>query len=103
MFGKVRAEMVGGFPWQSVRVARGSAADMAEAINEEPGARADIVPTMELLIRKAQAGKAGDKSADIISQPSFGFCAWLSQWTALREELHGKSPGMQRQPKTRAL
>lgn len=100
-FGEVRARLVGGFPWQSVRVARGAAADMAEAINDEPGARADVVPTMELLLRKAQEGKAGDRSVDIIKQPSFGFGAWLSQWTALREELHGKTP--RRAPRTAAL
>ena len=92
LFSQVRAAAVGGLPWQSVRVAGGAASDMAAAINEDPGARADVAPTMELLFKLAKAGKAGDKSAEIVKSGSFAFGAWLAKWTELREQLHAKGP-----------
>ena len=92
LFSQVRSGAVGGLPWQSVRVAGGAASDMAGAINEDPAARADVVPTMELLFRLAVAGKAGDRSGDIVKSGSFAFGAWLAKWTELREMLHAKLP-----------
>lgn len=92
MFSQVRAGAVGGLPWQSVRVAGGTASDMAAAINEDPAARADVVPSMELLFKLAKAGKAGDRSNTIVTSGSFAFGAWCSKWTELRELLHAKLP-----------
>lgn len=93
LFGVVRVRVLGGgIEWTaSPRVTRGAAVDMAEEINAV-AARADVEPTMELLLRKAQRGRAGDKSAEIVKSPSFAFGAWMSQWTELREELRGKAP-----------
>lgn len=92
LFSQVRAKAVDGLPWQSVRVAGGAASDMAAAINDDPGARADVEPTMALLFKLAKDGKAGDQSKRILESGSFAFGAWLSQWTELRERLHGKGP-----------
>jgi len=93
VFGQVRAKKTGsGLPWQSVRAEGGASSSMAELLNDDPTARADVIPTMELLFDRAKAGKAGNRSADIIREPSFAFGAWLSQWTSLREELHGLTP-----------
>jgi len=90
-FSAIRAKQVGGIEWHSVRVAGGTAADMADLINRT-GARADVEPTIALLFERAKAGKAGDKSAEIVRSGSFAFGAWCSQWTELREELHRKTP-----------
>lgn len=79
-------------PWQSVRVEGGAASTMADTLNEIPDSSADVIPTMELLFDRAKTGKAGNRSADILREPSFAFGAWLSQWTSLREELHGLAP-----------
>lgn len=79
-------------PWQNVKVAGGVATTMAEAINAEPGARADVEPSIALLFAWAKAGKAGNQSAEILRSPSFAFGAWMSKWTELREELHGRAP-----------
>jgi hypothetical protein len=92
LFAEVRSRLVGGLPWQVPRVAEGKDASMAEIVNGDPDAPADVVPTMELLFKLAKGGKAGAKSADIMRDGSFAFGAWCSQWTALRERLHGKSP-----------
>lgn len=93
VFGQVRCKKIGGgLPWQSVRVVGGAASSMADAVNENPEMRDDVIPTMELLFDRAKSGKAGKRSADILREPSFAFGAWCSQWTALREELHGLTP-----------
>lgn len=91
-FGRVRAREVGGLEWQAVKVVDGSATSMAEMINSDPTLAADVVPTMTLLFRKAKAGEAGKRSAEIVRSPSFAFGAWCDQWTSLREEIHGKAP-----------
>jgi hypothetical protein len=88
----VRSRHVNGFPWQSVRVAGGTASTMSDAINADPPAREDIVATMELLFSKAKSGALGPKSGEILRDGSFAFGAWCSRWTQLREELHGLSP-----------
>lgn len=92
LFGEIRSRVVGGLTWQSVKVGSGAATSMAEMLNSDPMLRADIKPTIELLFRKAAAGEAGPRSADIVKHPSFAFGAWCDQWTALREELHGLAP-----------
>lgn len=92
IFAEVRMQMVGGFPWQTPRVAEGKDASMAELINGDQESRADVVPSIELLFRLAKDGKAGDRSREIIKDGSFAFGAWCSQWTALRERLHGLTP-----------
>lgn len=93
LFGRVRSRMVGGFDWQGVRVSGGKSTDMAEMINSDPSAAADVEPTMVLLFKNAQAGKYS-RSAEMIENPSFAFGAWVANWTALREQLHGKQPAI---------
>lgn len=92
VFGEIRARDVGGLDWQGVRVANGKESSMADLINADPTARADVIPTIELLFRSAKEGRRGPQSARILSTPSFGFGAWVSDWTPLREEIHGKAP-----------
>lgn len=92
LFGSIRARDLGGLQWQSVKTAGGSATTMAEAINTDPSLREDVAPTMALLFKRARTGAAGARSADIVREASFAFGAWLSQWTSLREELHGLTP-----------
>ena len=96
LFARIRSEALGGIPWQSVRVVGGTATDMAEAINADPAARADVEPTIRLLFKLAKDGKAGDKSAEIVRSGSFAFGAWCSKWTELREALHRKTPTAER-------
>lgn len=94
VFGLVRERAIpGSLGWQVPAVADGKDAAMAEIVNDGgPSARADVVPTMELLFRLANDGKAGDRSADIREDGSFAFGTWCSKWTSLRERLHRKGP-----------
>jgi 5-methylcytosine-specific restriction endonuclease McrA len=92
LFGEIRSRDYGGLPWQSVRVTGGAASTMAELLNEDPSLRGDVAPTISLLFKRAKGGKAGQRSADILREPSFAFGAWCSQWTSLREEVHGVAP-----------
>lgn len=93
VFAEVRAkEIPGTLPWQTPVVRDGKEANMAEMINGDPSARADVVPTMELLFRGALAGGCGPKSTLILEKPAFAFATWCSDWTALREKLHGRTP-----------
>lgn len=92
VFGAIRSRDVGGLEWQSVRVVGGAASTMADAINADPSLRSDVAPTIALLFKRAKSGAAGARSADILREPSFAFGAWLSQWTALLEEVRGLTP-----------
>lgn len=79
-------------PWQSPRMLTGKDSDIADQINSDPGARDDVAATMTLLFRSAKDGKRGKNSKQIVSNPTFAFACWLSDWTALREELRGVKP-----------
>jgi hypothetical protein len=104
LFGRVRRRVTGkGLDWQSVSVANGKGTSMAELVNATQGAVADVEPSMELIFRWAQAGKAGRSSDQILRDPSFAFGAWCSQWTALREELHGVAPALPEAPPEKRL
>lgn len=92
LFGAVRSREVGGFEWQGVRDATGKSATMAEAINADPTAREDVIPSMVLLFAKGNRGEHGSASDTVLKDPAFAFGAWCSKWTSLREELHGVSP-----------
>jgi hypothetical protein len=90
LFAKVRSRIVeGAMEWQTPPVKDGRAADMADLINADPSAAADVEPTMELFLRTASEGKRGGQSKLMTEKPAFGFAAWCSDWTALREELRG--------------
>jgi hypothetical protein len=91
IFADVRSRFVGGFTWQTPAVAGGKDATMAEIINADPAARADVVPTIELLFKLAKEGKAGDKSQEILDDGSFAFGTWCSKWASLRGRVHGKT------------
>ncbi len=73
---------------------------MADANNAEPGARADVVPTIELLFRLAMDGRAGPQSEQIVKDPTFAFGVWIARWTALREEIRGAAPAGKPPPHT---
>lgn len=89
IFGVIRCEHVGGLTWQTPNVAGGKDSAMAEVINADTMARADIAPTMNLLFKLAKDGKAGARSDLIVRDGSFAFGAWCAQWTSLREQVHG--------------
>lgn len=82
----------GTLDWQTPVVRDGKETSMAELIQATPGARDDVAPTMDLFLRTARDGKRGEKSKMILEKPNFGFACWMSEWTALREELHGSKP-----------
>jgi hypothetical protein len=93
LFGLVRSRALpSSMPWATPAVAGGKDSTMAALIEDDPTARPDVVPSMELLFKLAKDGKAGDKSAEIVNDGSFAFGSWCSKWTALRERLHGKAP-----------
>jgi hypothetical protein len=96
VFGRVRSQaMPSALPWQTPAMRDGKDSAMAEVINGDPTARADVIPTMQLLYAKASEGKCGKNSPMILQKPAFAFACWISDWTALREELHGRTPGAQ--------
>lgn len=100
LFAAIREQQVPGtLAWQTPAVRDGKETSMAEMIEATPSARADVAPSMELLFRKAKDGKCGKNSKLVLEKPAFGFACWISDWTSLREEIHGKVPGTQ--PKTR--
>lgn len=87
-FARIRArEVPEKMDWQTPPLRDGKAADMADLINADPPGRADVIPTLELFIRTARDGKRGPQSVLMIEKPAFGFAAWCTDWTALREEL----------------
>ncbi len=92
-FGVVRSQIfTHALPWSAPRGSTGKADTLAATFDDHPEAEADVVPTMRLLLEHARDGASGPESAKIAKDPTFGFGAWLAQFTALREELHGMSP-----------
>jgi hypothetical protein len=90
-------EVPGTLSWQTPVSRDGKDSGMAEMLNADPSTLADVIPTMELLFRTAKEGKRGKNSQLILDKPAFGFACWMSDWTALREELRGAAST----PKTR--
>jgi hypothetical protein len=88
LFARVRAGIVeGALDWQTPPARDGRAAEMADLINADPTALADVEPTMELFLRTANEGKRGPQSKLMAEKPAFGFAAWCTDWTPLREDL----------------
>lgn len=79
-------------PWTVPRGSSAKADTLVAMFDDHPDAEADVAPTMRLLLEKARDGAAGTESAKVAKDPTFGFGAWVAQFTALREELHGMSP-----------
>jgi len=92
LFAAIRErEVPGTLPWQTPIVRDGKDTSMAEMINADPTARADVATTMTLLLKSAEAGQRGNSSKLITGKPAFGFACWISDWTSLREELRGSA------------
>ena len=90
-FGFVRGrEWPNAFPWTIPRSSPEKAAGIVTDANDDPDVRDDLVPTMVLLFAKAKAGKLGAKNID---DATVAFGWWVSKFTALREELHGRNSG----------
>lgn len=92
MFGIVRArEVTGAIPWHVPKDRTNKADAIADAIADDPAARADVIPSMVLFFQRAKAGEIG-QGGKAVSDPSYGFACWVSAFTALREALSGKGP-----------
>lgn len=90
VFGLVRGrDFPGAFGWTVPKSSPDKAEGIVTDANADPSVRADIVPTMALLFTKAKAGKLA-AGADI-TDPTVAFGWWVSKFTKLREELHGRN------------
>jgi len=90
-WGVVRSESLKTMPWVGPRDTSGRSQDLADALNENPEAIPDVLPTMRLLLRLGADGKH-PKARDVLQSPTYGFAVWCSSFTALCEQLHGKAP-----------
>jgi uncharacterized protein YdaU (DUF1376 family) len=87
-YGEERAEAVeGALPWKTPRSTDGKAEEFAASLSPEEVA--DVRPTMKLHFAELKAGKG---KAGALENPTFGFGCWRSDFTKLRERLHGKTP-----------
>jgi hypothetical protein len=93
-FGRVRAMDTGGLPWDKPASREGRATDMAELINATPDCLADVIPSMHLLFTWAKTNPSlvGKRVAEVLKSASFGFAVWCTEFTTLREALHGRTP-----------
>lgn len=92
VFGRVRAqECPGAFPWTIPANAPGKAESVITDANDHPDVRTDVIPTMVRFFEHAKASRF-DAAAKALSDPTYGFACWVSKFTTLREELHGRAP-----------
>lgn len=94
LFGEIRSREVGGLPWQNVRVANGRDQSMCDMLNADQASVADVEPSMVLFFKRAKEGRAGQRSGEILKEPSLAFASWCSSFTSLREEMLGKTPAV---------
>jgi len=98
IFGIVRqAEVKGTIEWALPKGASEKASGVIDICTSRPEIRPDIVPMMRLLFARAKAGE-GNRSADVLQDPSFGFGAFCSGFTKLQEAVQGRTP---RAPETK--
>lgn len=91
LYAKVRSELVGGEPWETAgnagyAKARGFLTEVAQA-RDPTAIAADFEPTMRLFAAVAKVDKDPR-----LREPFYGFCAWITRFAGLREELHGRRP-----------
>jgi len=89
-FGELRSEIVGGLPWQGAHAKPEKAGRMADEINAVPGSEQDIEPTMRLVLQRAIHDSPRHDAR--FRKPAFAFGAWCSEFTSLREQVHGLAP-----------
>jgi hypothetical protein len=77
-------------PWNTARDTKGDSGSFAAMLSADE--IADIEPTMRLALEKIKAGALGWTKPELSVSPSFAFGKWKSDFTALREELHGRAP-----------
>lgn len=95
MFGIVRSEVFPTtFPWNTARDTKGNAGTFSELLTDDE--IADLRPTMLLALEKIKNGALGWTKPELTMSPSFAFGKWMSDFTGLREELHGRTPVVER-------
>ena len=88
IFGRVRGrDWPRAFEWTIPRSSPEKAAGIVTAANDDADVRDDLIPSMGLFFAKAKGGEFGAKIDD--ATVAFGW--WVSKFTALREELRGRT------------
>lgn len=89
-FGARRSERLGGFPWATPPSRDGKADTFADRLTEaEIG---DIDATMDLAFELIRTRGPGWDDDRLSKSPAFAFGTWMSEFSALRESLHGRVP-----------
>jgi hypothetical protein len=98
LFGSMRLEVFPEtLPWNTARDTKGDAGSFAELLSDEE--IQDIKPTMRLALEKIKGGADGWTNLELVKSPSFAFGKWKSDFTGLREELHGRVPHVKPAPR----
>lgn len=90
-FGDERSQILGGFPWTVPPDPHGKASAFAAGLESDPY-RHLIRPTMRRLLENVKAGRQGWTNPQLRTSPAFAFASWMSNFTALCEDLEGKAP-----------
>jgi hypothetical protein len=91
MFGSMRLEVFPNtLPWNTARDPRGEAGSFAALLSEDE--IGDIKPTMRMALEKIRTSAIGWTNPELTVSPTFAFGKWKSDFTGLREELHGRRP-----------
>ena len=95
MFGLMRLEVFPEtLPWNTARDTKGDAGSFAALLSDDD--IEDLKPTMRLALEKIKTGAPGWTNPELSVSPSFAFGKWKSDFTGLREELHGRAPKVER-------
>jgi hypothetical protein len=91
LFGAMRSEVFPNtLPWNTARDTKGDSGSFAALLSGEEVA--DIEETMRLALEKIKNGSPGWTNHELAVSPSFAYGKWKSDFTGLREELHGCAP-----------
>jgi hypothetical protein len=90
MYGRERSIACDGRvePWRTPVSTDGKAETFASSLT--PDEIRDALPTMKIHFADLVAGRG---KAGALQSPNLGFGCWMADLTALRERLHGKTPG----------
>lgn len=106
LFGRIRAELVGGLEWQGSGASAESASTKAAIVASMAGASGSVEPSMRKFWTAVKAG-THPKGAECARKPSFAFGCWWTDFQGDHEEAVGcgavatsarGSPGAPAQP-----
>lgn len=89
-FSQRRAMRLGGLPWKTPADPEGKATRFAEAMS--PDEIGDIDGTLDLAFELIRTRAPRWSDERLSKSHAFGFGAWVSEFSALREALHGVAP-----------